>query len=319
MDSLIDLPPELLWIIGQKADKYTQPFLALTCRIFYLVLERTKKHKHKDAFLSSMSRYQLSIENKIEWESETIVLYAINVGNMDVFLELTRKYECNQDMFNYALQCGELEMVKYLDQKLDHIELKGERLFLVKSVGVPECPINFAVLKSPECLDYIVQKGYYEKINERLPVRCYVIAAEIGNLEMVKHLIERYDGKKVKPMIAKAIQKGQVEVFKYLHSVGFFINSNSYKWATRYGGEKGFEIVKYLYQNGCSMNYDNYLVAVDSGEQEILDFLVEKGCPTTYEGPDLYMSRDVPYFYYQLSDDVSDEYRESIRDELIER
>jgi ankyrin repeat protein len=198
----------------------------------------------------------------------------------------------------FAAKEGHDEIVKYL------VELKGKSVHEEKYKDIPISE----VLRKKGVYANQAQEALYEAVNNnRIKVVEYLLqqrigkfprvlawAAEAGNLEMVRYLIEHVtDFTRIKKGILdkaayKSVLNGYLEILKYLVEHGANINTlqtftytqpqdNALLAASRLGN---LEIVKYLVEQGADIyakNGEAILIAINKEHIDIIKYLVEKG------------------------------------------
>lgn len=233
-----------LWKLGK--DLYTTTFKNLA---FNLLLAT-----------GDMQKIEYYIENYPlpEEIDEDILKYAIKSGNIKVIEFLIARFDARElistcpDVIDYAIEYGHLQILKFL--------------LTIVNVKMPEAitpPFKRAILShgNLEIVQWLHKKGvnnmnrYVAKtaiINEYMPLaysytdgggrfnhKHMVLALRTENVELMRHVYEfledRESMNKGSHFMDQAVLSGNLEIIKWLHSVGFPFSNNSAWLAARYG------------------------------------------------------------------------------------
>ena len=281
------------WISSER-DNYTRQYLS-TCVI-------ALKYEHYNAFV-------FAHENGCTIDYKTVTM-AVKYHNFEILDYICRQQNTSQityDLYQYCTDCPKI--FKYLYDKLHswpHDFLKN----------IIENYVPYVKNKRLECFYFYLENGgsfsddlsiikrnleSYEKYNY-----CdyyYGANSDInsvtreGCVEMVKYLHE-FGGNINTLTFYMAIESGNLECLKYLHDQNTdYTKSNKqlekefqqsdiltvYKLPAKLLecaiSKNEFEIVKYLYENGCPLTKRGFEFAVKNKNKEMIDYLYEKNCP----------------------------------------
>jgi hypothetical protein len=77
------------------------------------------------------------------------------------------------------------------------------------------------------------------------------------------------------PIVSVAAECGNLELIKHLKATGYILNSTAASWAAA-GGH--LNVLKYLIENGCSWDKNTCISAAFNGHFELLKWAIENGC-----------------------------------------
>ncbi len=170
--------------------------------------------------------------------------------------------------FDSAIEGGNLETIKYLRSLLDN-----------QYTNLDQSAISTALRNNyMDVFDYFINRA------NNMPTEWLFSAAQSGNLNMVKNLIEQYGYPRARfNCVSAAAKSGNLELVKYLIGLGadpHFDNDYTVVEAARYGQ---LEILKYLKSLGCKLNSHNNAAifeAVEYGHLDVVKYLIENGATT---------------------------------------
>ncbi|EAY14511.1 hypothetical protein TVAG_388420 [Trichomonas vaginalis G3] len=294
-------------------------------KILQIDFEYEKQHfnvMNLAAKLGAFNIFKTFIENKYTFDKNTFI-YAIESGNkklIDYLIGLGCNVTDNIEIFikfhqnNYIFE--ELEKIKTkISIELIAYGNNTPALYKLSQMNMIDYSIfneNISqFLSRVGSLDIL--KNYSEK---QYSIADITSAAQFGNIDAVKYLINSFNDKK---LVFTAIASGQIEVFKFLHEKGL-ANEKKFKnqsFCICAAKNKQNEMLSFLLDNGfnaksqdskgnncflisvanchkesvdvCinhglsleSKNSDGetpIIVAVKAGDKDLVEYLLEKGC-----------------------------------------
>lgn len=188
-----------------------------------------------------------------------------------------------------AVKYGHLEVAKYfhrlgydIKQSYDnllHLSIRKGHFEIANYLVENGAPVDEAFLEGASCslefMKYLMEKGF--EPNEDDIVKAMRHAAYCGPLETVEFLVkisENLSEVLLKTGFDSAVQGGHLDIVKYLHSLGAKIS-----FVTAVGKDECslmgyYEVLKYLIDNGLTIDNDIIDSARESRNVELVDYLL---------------------------------------------